>query len=270
MTTVFVSSLADRLAAVAKRHPLLVALDFDGVVAPLGDDPASVTPLPETVEAVRRLVDHGIPVALVSGRDLASLSGVAKIGPGVLMVGSHGDEWDDHPGLDARRSDLDVEVDIDAVHAAAVAAHRVAADHPGAWVELKRTAVAVHVRRMPVHLRDAALEAARQALHGIPGVRLLPGSDVLEATTTRADKGVAVETLRAMSGAAAVVFLGDDVTDEAAFARLGPDDLGIKVGAGPTRAVERVADCAAVSQVLHTLADHIDRDVGVPSEQTRP
>ena len=93
---------------------------------------------------------------------------------------------------------------------------------------------------------------------------------MLEATTTRADKGVAVETLRAMSGAAAVVFLGDDVTDEAAFARLGPDDLGIKVGAGPTRAVERVADCAAVSQVLHMLADHIDRDVGVPSEQTRP
>jgi len=259
-------SLSARLHEVAHRHPLLVALDFDGVVAPLGDDPAAVTPLPETVAAIQRLVAHGIPVAVVSGRDLASLGSVAQIGPGVLMVGSHGDEWAEPARPEVSDADLDANANV--VHAAAVAAHRVAAAHPGAWVELKRSSVAVHVRRMPSHLRAAALAAARQALHGIPGVRLLPGSDVLEATTTPADKGVAVETLRAMSGAAAVIFLGDDVTDEAAFARLGSGDLGIKVGAGDTCAAERVPDCIAVSHVLHTLADHIDRDVGISSELT--
>ena len=41
------SSLSARLHELAHRHPLLVALDFDGVLAPLGDDPAAVTPLPE-------------------------------------------------------------------------------------------------------------------------------------------------------------------------------------------------------------------------------
>ena len=263
-------SLSARLLEVAHQHPLLVALDFDGVVAPLGDDPAAVTPLPETVAAIQRLVAHGIPVAVVSGRDLASLGSVAQIGPGVLMVGSHGDEWAGpaRPGVSDADLDADLDVNANVVHAAAVAAHRGAAAHPGAWVELKRSSVAVHVRRMPSHLRAAALAAARQALHGIPGVRLLPGNDVLEATTTPADKGVAVETLRAMSGAAAVIFLGDDVTDEAAFARLGSGDLGIKVGAGDTCAAERVPDCIAVSHVLHTLADHIDRDVGMSSELT--
>ena len=260
------SSLSARLHELAHRHPLLVALDFDGVLAPLGDDPAAVTPLPEAVAAIRRLVAHGIPVAVVSGRDLASLSSVAQIGPGVLMVGGHGDEWAEPARLEVSHADLDAHVDV--VHAAAVAAHRVAAAHPGAWVELKRTSVAVHVRRMPSHLRAAALAAARQALHGIPGVRLLPGTDVLEATTTPADKGVAVQTLRALSGAAAVIFLGDDVTDEAAFARLGPGDLGIKVGDGDTRAAERIPDCTAVTHVLRTLADHLDRDVGISSERT--
>ena len=260
------SSLSARLHELAHRHPLLVALDFDGVLAPLGDDPAAVTPLPEAVAAIQRLVAHGIPVAVVSGRDLASLSSVAQIGPGVLMVGSHGDEWAEPARLEVSHADLDANADV--VHAAAVAAHRVAAAHPGAWVELKRSSVAVHVRRMPSHLRAAALAAARQALHGIPGVRLLPGTDVLEATTTPADKGVAVQTLRAMSGAAAVIFLGDDVTDEAAFARLGPGDLGIKVGDGDTRAAERIPDCTAVTHVLRTLADHLDRDVGISSERT--
>lgn len=260
------SSLSARLHELAHRHPLLVALDFDGVLAPLSDDPAAVTPLPEAVAAIQRLVAHGIPVAVVSGRDLASLSSVAQIGPGVLMVGGHGDEWAEPARLEVSHADLDAHVDV--VHAAAVAAHRVAAAHPGAWIELKRTSVAVHVRRMPSHLRAAALAAARQALHGIPGVRLLPGTDVLEATTTPADKGVAVQTLRAMSGAAAVIFLGDDVTDEAAFARLGPGDLGIKVGDGDTRAAERIPDCTAVTHVLRTLADHLDRDVGISSERT--
>ena len=260
------SSLSARLHELAHRHPLLVALDFDGVLAPLSDDPAAVTPLPEAVAAIQRLVAHGIPVAVVSGRDLASLSSVAQIGPGVLMVGGHGDEWAEPARLEVSHADLDAHVDV--VHAAAVAAHRVAAAHPGAWIELKRTSVAVHVRRMPSHLRAAALAAARQALHGIPGVRLLPGTDVLEATTTPADKGVAVQTLRAMSGAAAVIFLGDDVTDEAAFARLGPGDLGIKVGDGDTRAAERIPDCIAVTHVLRTLADHLDRDVGISSERT--
>ena len=260
------SSLSARLHELAHRHPLLVALDFDGVLAPLSDDPAAVTPLPEAVAAIQRLVAHGIPVAVVSGRDLASLSSVAQIGPGVLMVGGHGDEWAEPARLEVSHADLDAHVDV--VHAAAVAAHRVAAAHPGAWIELKRTSVAVHVRRMPSHLRAAALAAARQALHGIPGVRLLPGTDVLEATTTPADKGVAVQTLRALSGAAAVIFLGDDVTDEAAFARLGPGDLGIKVGDGDTRAAERIPDCTAVTHVLRTLADHLDRDVGISSERT--
>ena len=55
-------------------------------------------------------------------------------------------------------------------------------------------------------------------------------------------------------GVDATVYLGDDVTDEHAFAVLGEGDLGIKVGAGETAASARVDDATAVPEILATLA----------------
>jgi trehalose 6-phosphate phosphatase len=50
-----------------------------------------------------------------------------------------------------------------------------------------------------------------------------------------------------------VLYVGDDVTDEDAFAALRPDDVGVKVGAGQTLARYRVADPAAVRDLLQLL-----------------
>ena len=54
------------------------------------------------------------------------------------------------------------------------------------------------------------------------------------------DKGSAIDKLRSSTGADAVVFLGDDVTDETVFAVLGPADIGVKIGDGPSRAEFRI------------------------------
>ena len=67
--------------------------------------------------------------------------------------------------------------------------------------------------------------------------------------------GSAVTQLRGELGAAAVVYLGDDRTDEDVFATLGPDDAGIKVGEGETAARYRVADPQALAGVLAAFAD---------------
>jgi trehalose-6-phosphatase len=51
-----------------------------------------------------------------------------------------------------------------------------------------------------------------------------------------------------------VLYLGDDLTDEDAFGALGPNDVGIKVGAGPTRAPYRVPTEQAALDVLALLS----------------
>jgi trehalose-phosphatase len=68
------------------------------------------------------------------------------------------------------------------------------------------------------------------------------------------DKGAGLDRLRDEFGAAAVFYIGDDVPDEDAFARLvGPDDVGVKVGPGDTAAAFRLADPAAVRALLTHL-----------------
>ena len=80
-----------------------------------------------------------------------------------------------------------------------------------------------------------------------------PGKDVLELAVTDADKGTALRRLAGELGAAGVLYLGDDVTDEDAFRALGADDVTVKVGDGETAARHRVADLAGVRALLERL-----------------
>jgi trehalose-6-phosphatase len=61
--------------------------------------------------------------------------------------------------------------------------------------------------------------------------------------------------LRRSVEADAVVYLGDDVTDDAAFAVLGEVDLGISIGPTPTGASFQVASPRAAAEVLTLLAE---------------
>ena len=82
--------------------------------------------------------------------------------------------------------------------------------------------------------------------------RLLEASEVLVREPA---KGTALEGLRSSVGADAVVYLGDDVTDNDAFAVLGQDDLAISIGPTPTGAAFQVASPRAAAEVLGLLAD---------------
>jgi trehalose 6-phosphate phosphatase len=82
-----------------------------------------------------------------------------------------------------------------------------------------------------------------------------PGKDVLELAVTDADKGSALLRLAGELGAAATVYLGDDLTDEDGFRALGPADVTVKIGDGETAARHRVPDPAGALAVLERLAD---------------
>ncbi len=70
-----------RLAARAARETVLVALDFDGVLAPLVDDPGTSTVTPAAAAALDRLAGGPAHLALVSGRVLAELAGALLVNP---------------------------------------------------------------------------------------------------------------------------------------------------------------------------------------------
>lgn len=77
----------------------------------------------------------------------------------------------------------------------------------------------------------------------------------MEFAVITTDKGEAVDLLRRQTDATAVVFLGDDVTDEKAFRRMLDTDVGVKVGAGDTLARYRVASPEDVAETLAYLVE---------------
>ncbi|MCZ2858880.1 trehalose-phosphatase [Blastococcus sp. VKM Ac-2987] len=237
----------DVLAALAGRRPLLVASDYDGVLARLRDDPAAAVPEPGVAEALARLAAvEGVTVALVSGRGADDLRRTSGFEGDFRWIGSHGAEFDGPlTGDDAGRRD-------ELARLLAPLVERT----PGARLEVKPASVAVHVRQVADRDRGAALLAEARKVAD-PSLTMKPGKDVLEIAVTDADKGSALRRLVEELGAAAAVYLGDDVTDEDGFRALGPDDVTVKVGEGETAARYRVADPEAAVGLLRTLADRL-------------
>lgn len=237
--------LGTALAALSARRPLLVASDYDGVLARLRGDPSAAVPEPGVAAALARLASAtGVTVALVSGRGRADLQRTSGLVGRYRWIGSHGAE---HDGplpveLTARRDAL------------AARLTPLVAAVPGARVEVKPASVAVHVRQVVDRDAAAALLSQAGAL-GDSSLTVKPGKEVLELAVTDADKGTALLRLGAELAAATIVYLGDDVTDEDAFRALGPDDVTVKVGAGETSARYRVSDPTAAVTLLETLAE---------------
>ena len=233
------------LADVAARRPLLIASDYDGVLARLRGEPSAAVPEPGVAEALGRLAAvDGVTVALVSGRGVADLQATSGLTGPFRWVGSHGEEFDGPlAGELADRRD-----------ALATLLAPVVAEVAGARLEVKPASVAVHTRQVPDRAAAAALlERARSLVDS--SLTLKPGKEVLEVAVTDADKGTALRRLVTELDAAAAMYLGDDVTDEDGFRALGPDDVTIKIGDGDTAARYRVPDPAGALAVLRRLAD---------------
>ncbi len=244
-------SLASALHVLAATGELLVALDFDGTLAPLVERAEDARALPASAAALRALTElPGTTTALISGRALDSLRAAADPPAETLLIGSHGAEtW---TGPDAAPLSLTQEHTELLTRAVAVV-ERVVGAHEGTRIELKPAGVVLHTRTADDQIAAAAVTAARTDLAELEGLRLTDGKRVLEISVLDADKGQGLAVLRRVSGATAVLFAGDDVTDEDAHRTLGPDDVGVRIGAGETAAAFTVEDPVAFSEVLQEL-----------------
>lgn len=228
---------------------LLVATDYDGTLAPLVSRPEQARPQREALVALRALAQ--LPqthVAVISGRALNDLAQQLGEVDGVHLVGSHGSEFE--PDAADRLSAEQVAL----LDAALTAAQRVAEQHPGALIEPKPAGLAFHYRQMPEADAQVAVAALLEAA-GRAGVYIRHGKKVVELSVVETNKGHALERLRQRVGPSAVLFVGDDATDEDAFRTLSGPDVSVKVGAGATVAEHRLADSQAVTRLLVCLAE---------------
>jgi trehalose-phosphatase len=202
------------------------------------------------VAAVRALA--ALPqttVAVVSGRALRDLAALSRLPSEVHLVGSHGSEFDIgfverlSPELIAVRTRLRSEL------------REIAAAHPGVRLERKPASVAVHTRGVAPETAAAAIEAVRSGPATWEDVTVTQGKEVIELSVVATHKGTAVDQLRTQLSASAVLFIGDDVTDENAFGNLHGPDVGIKIGPGETKAHYRVAEPIEAARALALLLE---------------
>jgi len=240
-------ALAAALAELARTRQLLVASDYDGVLAPIAVRPADARPLPAGIAALDRLATlPRTTAALVSGRSRADLAGLAGASDRVQLIGSHGSEPADGP--------VPLDADQSALHQRVTATlQELTRDRPGVWLETKPVSLAVHTRPAPPEVGATVRAAVLAGPGSWPGIHVTTGKEIVELAVVAVTKGTAVENLRARTAATATLYVGDDITDENAFAVLRGPDLGVKVGPGQTRARFRVPDPPAAVAVLEAV-----------------
>jgi trehalose 6-phosphate phosphatase len=239
------AALARFLGPAAAPRRILLAFDYDGVLAPLVKEPSGAR-MRSATRALLRRVARQYPVAVVSGRawrDCARFLGRMD----VTVVGNHGFE-------------LGRPVPVPAAVVRKVRGWRRRLERDlrgvaGVHFEDKRSTLAVHYGVGGADVA-AAERAVYEAANQLEGTRLIPGKRVLNVLPHDfPSKGDAVRALVVRLGADGALVLGDDVTDEDAFAVGAPLVFGVHVGKGPSLAPWRLGDQADVDVLLKVLLE---------------
>ena len=251
----------------------LIGLDFDGTLAPIVDNPEHAFADPASVAALARIGPLLGTVAVITGRPVrtAVQLGGFRGRPGLerlVVLGQYGVErWDadtdefvipPDPGqiaaLEAEIPPLLDELDLS-----------------GARIEHKGRAVVVHTRQLPDP--DAAFERLAQPLQDLAerhGMLVEPGKNVLEIRSPGVDKGVALRSIVAETGARHVIFAGDDLGDLPAYRMVaqlrdeGLDGLLVCSASHEEDALSALADVVVcgppgVAEWLTELADRLEQ-----------
>jgi trehalose 6-phosphate phosphatase len=239
-----------RLVSLA-RHRLLM-LDYDGTLAPFHVNRELARPLPHALELVGAIAaEPDTSVAVVSGRPLSEMERL--LGPlPVTLVGEHG--WEmrltdgsilRHPVSAALAERLDL-------------AERTARDKGmGGLLERKRTGLVFHTRgvvggELPRELEDQARALWQTVADGGQfSLQRIDGG--IELRMCGRNKGTVALSLVSQSPEGTLsVFVGDDVTDEDAFAVVQGFGFGVRVGGSdrPTVAAAHLPTCDSVAEFL--------------------
>lgn len=269
-------------ALLAEPGRALVALDFDGTLAPVVARPEDARPAEGAVIALTELAAVVGTVAVLTGRPVEtvlSLSGLAEAPglEGLVVLGHYGlERWD----AGARRV-LSPEP-APGVETVRRALPDVLTDAPeGVRVEDKHHSLVVHTREATAP--DVALAELAPRLRELAeraGLEAVPGRRVLELRPPGVDKGAALAGLAGELAPSAVLFAGDDLGDLPAYDAVAALRAGGTPGLTVASASEEVAELAGradlvvdgppgVVALLAALARAAGGRHGQPSSESR-
>jgi trehalose 6-phosphate phosphatase len=206
-----------------------ILLDIDGTLLDIAPRPHDVLVSSQLREMLMRLSRRlGGALGLISGRALADIDSI--FAPLRLpAVGGHGAEIRASPhGETVRMRTAPLDTSLKQHFA------EIGQMGPGIIVEDKDYSIAIHYRLAP-QFAGAVIRsvAAICDQHGCEGLSILPGKSVIEIKPRGFDKGSGLVELMAFPPFTGrkPIFVGDDVTDEAAFAIL-PHYAGVGVSVG--------------------------------------
>jgi trehalose 6-phosphate phosphatase len=237
-----------------------VFLDYDGCLSPIVKDPDKAILSEEMRNTLMRLSEV-CTVAIVSGRDRANVESLVQLKQ-LYFAGSHGF---DISGPDNMQTEPGGAKDaLPALDEATLKLKNKLKDVEGAIVERKRYAIAVHYRNVAEDQVDKVKQVTDQVLEEQPLLKEGLGKKIIELKPNLDwHKGKAVlwliKELNLNKPDIIPIYIGDDITDEDAFATLQGKGVGIIVGEhdDKTAATYSLADVDEVQQFLEKLSRRI-------------
>jgi trehalose 6-phosphate phosphatase len=223
---------------------LLLAFDYDGTLAPIAPAPERAV-MRRVTRQLLTVVARLYPCVVISGRALDDLVERFRGVPVWYLFGNHGLE-PPAPGTSSPTPAREWALEL----------KRHLPDDPGIVIEDKRYSLTIHYRQ--ARDRHAAVEAIDRAVAHLPDARALGGAEAVSLLPRGVgDKGVALRQACRWFACDSAIYVGDDATDEDAFASTYPERLlAIKVGAAEqSRAQHHLSSQHDIDALLRLLME---------------